>query len=214
MTKVSKVYFGFSRAGSISRRAPGSRPVPRCDLGLSRPPRCAGGSASDRRSLPRSELSDSRRAPNSLIRPLSVLSAADSDGADGSTVTATLTSRPISAASAAVSAGRRRLSRTSLANSCGAARTTVSSTRAIGRVSDNQAWNWGVTSPCADSRSRVRAHSAANSGPVSCTPFSCGADTHTPLTDRQLLNCCLANDRSADVRPNIRHRQLGFWSRL
>src|SRR6185437_8445225 len=31
ITKVSNVYFGFSRAGSISRRPPSSRPVPKCE---------------------------------------------------------------------------------------------------------------------------------------------------------------------------------------
>src|SRR4051812_35275920 len=137
MTKVSKVYFGLSRAGSTG--APRER---------SAQPGGRGGQAV---SVPSVSSSSSRSSPARSVGPGSP-SDADSllvSPLDCSTVTATWMSRPSSADNASTIKGRRRVSSTSFANSFGAARTAVSSTMASGRVSRIHARCCGGSAPSA-----------------------------------------------------------------
>ena len=115
MTNVSKVYFGFSRAGSALGR--GTRPCSTADVpvGQVRPD---GGAVGPRRSRP-------RRGARVLVgRPAA------------RTVTATRISRPSWPDSASAITGRQpACSSTSLVNSFGTASSAVSSTSPSGRVS-------------------------------------------------------------------------------
>ena len=129
MTKVSKVYFGFNRAGSArpDGRSPG--------IGGGH---CMPGTVS---STPGS--GPSGASPGSPLTR--VPSAAGAGTGAGSTVTATRISRPSNADRARVTTGRSRVSSTSLVKSFGAASNAVSSSSPSGRVVRSQARCCGVT---------------------------------------------------------------------
>src|SRR5919112_777191 len=154
MTKVSKVYFGLSRAGSTRVRARPVAPVFSGGGGQARPDWVSSASSSGS----------------------SPATSAAYWSTGGSTVTATRISRPSSSDSAVVIIGRSRVSSTSLVNSFGAASSAVPSSRPSARVVRSQARCCGVTVlsarpsiACAhrDSRSTV-----ASSGTRSLLPVA------------------------------------------
>ena len=85
----------------------------------------------------------------------------------GSTVTASRTSRPSWAVSAAVTIGRRRVSRTSLVKSLGAAMRAVSSTRPRGRVRETKARCCGVRVPSPNDSKALAQRSVSSAAVVS-----------------------------------------------